>query len=249
MAEWVVDSVEYEANVVGGNLQNHKVEVSARRERKNKYTVCVDLRPPGDLRPIVSGSALRDASLHREFSTVEQALSAGFRALYRRLNNNGKNTLEGLEQRYTHWAYLREDGTTDWEYMSKLSEKERSEKMSKPLKYNPPTSEAIKSNDRSKQLGRAFRMETELGGLDEDEGTVNVRGRSDEHDGERQAKKGLNRFLQTRGMGPDAGEGSQTEEPKEEISVPGKKGPQSGGTLARDEMASPVETPRKPFPG
>ena len=247
MAEWVVDHVRYEANIAGGNLQNHKVCITTHRERKNKYTVSVDIRPPGDLRPMVSGSALRDASLHREFASPKAALTQGFRSLHRHLNNNGKNTLQDLVQEGVHWVYLDEQGKVDWEFMSKLSDKERAEKERAEFKFSPPTSEAIKDNTRAKQLGKAFNMDVELSGLDESGNDVSVKGES-QHSGLAQAKKGLNKFLQTRGMGPKAGEGSQTEVPTEEVSVPGQNGPQSGATLARDEMASPVGAPNKPFP-
>ena len=239
MADWVLGNARYEANIAGGNLQNHKVSVSVYRERKNKYTVTVDISPPGGSRSLGLGGSLRDAALFREFTKPETALDAGFRSLWRHLNNNGKNTLQELVQSSAYWEYLDETGKTDWEFMDKLGDKERAEKTNQPFKYTPPTSEAIRDNSKAKQTGRAFDMTAELSGLDESGRDVKVGGEA-ATDGVATAKKGLNRFLQSRGMGPSIDDGSDTEAPEEDISVPGQNGPKNGATLAIEEPSSPV---------
>lgn len=133
MAEWTLTSVDYTALIRGGKLDNHRLRLSAHRERKNQYSVTISIREPGGGRPIVSANYLRDVSIHRVFKTMDKALTEAFKALYKSFDGGGRARLVDLEQNGAYWEYFDASGKVDWDYMQK-HESERPE----GYEFTPP---------------------------------------------------------------------------------------------------------------
>lgn len=218
MPKWVPQVIRYEARVTAGPLENYTAVVVAHRERKDTaYSVEVCLEKPG----VGYGPLnVRPGDVQREFSSPELALDAGFKALYRRLDQHGKHTLDEIVNDTLHWVYLNDAGMPDYEYMAKHESPDNER-----FAYTPPTTYFDTDLGREHDQGKAYSTDTET---------------SDAAAGDDHAEDARQHFLGTRGLLPGLTPDIPGDTEFEPLRGPGERGDHA----AKQEPASPVPVPR-----